>query len=109
MQINIVIIVKKLEKEKWNKANILIVNHYLLAAHIAGDFKLLPDFSNLIIDEAHSFPDVLGKSFGLKASYEDISKLITKENNAVLMTDLAGTTHIITKHDLIQGISQMSN
>ncbi|MBK9501014.1 MAG: helicase [Leptospiraceae bacterium] len=66
-----------LEKEKWNKANILIVNHYLLAAHIAGDFKLLPDFSNLIIDEAHSFPDVLGKSFGLKASYEDISKLIS--------------------------------
>ena len=65
-----------LEKEKWNKANILIVNHYLLAAHIAGDFKLLPDFQNLIIDEAHSFPDVLGKSFGLKASYEDISKLI---------------------------------
>ncbi|MBK6606153.1 MAG: hypothetical protein IPG24_11905 [Leptospiraceae bacterium] len=64
-------------KEKWNKANILIVNHYLLAAHIAGDFKLLPDFSNLIIDEAHSFPDVLGKSFGLKASYEDISKLIS--------------------------------
>jgi len=40
---------------------------------------------------------------------EDISKLITRENNAVLMTDLAGTTHIITKHDLIQGISQMSN
>lgn len=40
---------------------------------------------------------------------EDISKLITKENNAVLMTDLAGTTHIITKHDLIQGISHMAN
>jgi cystathionine beta-synthase len=40
---------------------------------------------------------------------EEISKLITKENNAVLMTDLAGSTHIITKHDLIQGISQMGN
>jgi len=39
---------------------------------------------------------------------EDVSKLITKENNAVLMTDLSGATHIITKHDLIQGISQMS-
>lgn len=65
-----------LEKDKWNKANILIVNHYLLAAHIAGEFKLLPDFQNLIIDEAHSFPDILGRSFGLKASYEDISKII---------------------------------
>lgn len=43
------------------------------------------------------------------ASMEDISKLINKENNAVLMTDLGGSVHIITKHDLIQGISQMSN
>ena len=33
--------------------------------------------------------------------------LITKENNAVLMTDLAGHVHIITIHDLIQGISQI--
>lgn len=40
---------------------------------------------------------------------DEISKLITKENNAVLMTDIAGDTHIITKHDLILGISQMSN
>lgn len=44
-----------------------------------------------------------------KAPIEDISKLITKENNAVLMRDLAGNMHIITKHDLIQGISQMTN
>ena len=46
---------------------------------------------------------------GEQAPMEDISKLINKENNAVLMTDLGGEVHIITKHDLIQGISQMSN
>lgn len=44
-----------------------------------------------------------------QAPMEDISKMINKENNAVLMTDLGGDVHIITKHDLIQGISQMSN
>lgn len=44
-----------------------------------------------------------------QAPMEEISKMINKENNAVLMTDLGGDTHIITKHDLIQGISQMSN
>ena len=48
------------------------------------------------------FPNVSSETF-----MEDISKLITRENNAVLMTDLAGDVHIITKHDLIQGISQM--
>jgi cystathionine beta-synthase len=44
-----------------------------------------------------------------QAPMEEISKMINKENNAVLMTDLGGDIHIITKHDLIQGISQMSN
>jgi cystathionine beta-synthase len=43
------------------------------------------------------------------APMEEISKMINKENNAVLMTDLGGGVHIITKHDLIQGISQMTN
>jgi cystathionine beta-synthase len=43
------------------------------------------------------------------APMEEISKMINKENNAVLMTDLGGSVHIITRHDLIQGISQMSN
>lgn len=44
-----------------------------------------------------------------QAPMEEISRMINKENNAVLMTDLGGSVHIITKHDLIQGISQMSN
>lgn len=40
---------------------------------------------------------------------DEISKLITKENNAVLMHDLGGNTHIITKHDVIQAISHMAD
>ena len=72
-------------------------------------------FSKLIEDGAIKnklVKDVMQAPFPIVSSYapiEDISKLITKENNAVLMTDLAGTVHIITKHDLIQGISQISN
>jgi len=56
--------------------------------------------------------DVMQAAFPVvspQAPIEEVSKLITKENNAVLMTDLAGTVHIITKHDLIQGISQINN
>lgn len=41
----------------------------------------------------------------INAPIEEISKLITKENNAVLVKDLAGDTHIITKHDIIEAIS----
>ena len=35
---------------------------------------------------------------------EEVSKLISKENNAVLVKDLGGSVHIITKHDIISAI-----
>ncbi|MCX8080298.1 MAG: pyridoxal-phosphate dependent enzyme [Bacteroidia bacterium] len=44
-----------------------------------------------------------------KATLEEISKLITKENNAVLMKDLGGNYYIITKHDIIDTFSSLMN
>ena len=38
-------------------------------------------------------------------SLEDLSKQITRENSAVLVRDLGGSVHIITKHDIIEAIS----
>lgn len=35
---------------------------------------------------------------------EDVSKCITKENNAVLVTDEEGNDHIITRHDIIEAL-----
>ncbi|WP_411822658.1 ATP-dependent DNA helicase [Leptospira sp. 'Mane'] len=65
-----------LEKEKWKKANILIINHHLLASHLAGDFRILPPFQHLVIDEAHSFPEVVGKAFGSELKYELLINLL---------------------------------
>jgi len=45
---------------------------------------------------------------GEKAPIEEVSKLITRDNNAVLLCDLGGNMHIITKHDIIQAVAQMS-
>jgi cystathionine beta-synthase len=56
--------------------------------------------------------DVMQKAFPIvdsHATIDEISKLITKDNNAVLMKDLGGNTHIITKHDVIQAVAQMGN
>lgn len=44
---------------------------------------------------------------GEKTSIEEVSKLITKDNNAVLLRDLGGNMHIITKHDIIEAVAQM--
>src|SRR5262249_44954665 len=37
-------------------------------------------------------------------SIAHVSKLINKNNQAVLMTDLGGNTHIITKYDIIDAV-----
>jgi cystathionine beta-synthase len=39
------------------------------------------------------------------ASMEDVSRMITKENAAVLVKDLMGDVHIITRQDIIEAIS----
>ena len=39
-----------------------------------------------------------------KASLEEISKSINKDNEAVLVRDMLGAVHIITKYDIIEAI-----
>ncbi|EMF99815.1 DEAD/DEAH box helicase domain protein [Leptospira borgpetersenii str. 200701203] len=65
-----------LEREKWKRCNILIVNHHLLAAHIASDFNILPEFNRVILDEAHNFPDIIGSSFRREVRSQEIQKLL---------------------------------
>ena len=40
-------------------------------------------------------------------SIEEVSKLINKDNNAVLLRDMGGNMHIITKHDIIEAVAKM--
>jgi cystathionine beta-synthase len=46
---------------------------------------------------------------GEHAPIEEVSKLITKDNNAVLLRDMGGNMHIITKHDIIEAVAKMNN
>lgn len=61
---------------KMEKADIIVVNHALLLSDILVDNSILPDYENLIVDEAHSFIkesfDRLSYRF---ASYEIINLL----------------------------------
>ncbi len=52
--------------------------------------------------------DVMQPAFpfvDMYSSMEDITKMITRENNAVLVRDHLSTVHIITKQDIIAGIN----
>jgi cystathionine beta-synthase len=39
------------------------------------------------------------------ANLEEVSRMITKENAAVLVKDLMGDVHIITRQDIIEAIA----
>lgn len=47
-------------------SDLIITNHALLLADIKSGFALLPDYSELIIDEAHHLDDVASENFGIK-------------------------------------------
>ncbi|TGK37478.1 helicase [Leptospira gomenensis] len=80
-----------LEREKWKRSHILIVNHHLLAAHIASDFNILPEFSRVILDEAHNFPDIIGSSFRQEIRSQEIQKLLQQIWLPNKNTGIAGT------------------
>ncbi|MEO8759689.1 MAG: pyridoxal-phosphate dependent enzyme [Bacteroidia bacterium] len=69
-------------------------------------------FAQLIANDTlkqETVDKVMQKAFpfvNMNASIEDVSKMITKESNAVLMKDRLGEVHIITKHDIIESISK---
>ena len=56
----------------WQKADLLILNHSLLANHFALEAKLLPEFQYLIIDEGHRFPEILQNAFTLQGSMQEL-------------------------------------
>lgn len=60
-------------KKKVFTNQLLVVNHHLLATDLASrinnDDEILPEADLYIIDEAHSFADILGNFLGINLSY----------------------------------------
>lgn len=64
-----------LAREQWRQAQLLIVNHSLLASHFALEGRFLPEFSHLVIDEAHRFPEIFHGAFLNQATFSDMQGL----------------------------------
>ncbi len=75
------------------------LNESRLFSQLLTDGKLKEEKVASVMDKAFPFVDQ-------NAPLEEVSKLITKENNAVLVKELSGNVHIITKHDIIEAISK---
>lgn len=68
-------------------------------------FSCLLNQDNLKSNKISSIMQAPFPMVSANASIEEVSKLITKENSAVLVTDMGGNTHIITKYDIIDAIA----
>jgi cystathionine beta-synthase len=61
-----------------------------------------PDLKSANIDKVMQKPFPMVKP---DTEIQQVSKLINKNNQAVLMTDLGGNVHIITKYDVIDAVN----
>jgi cystathionine beta-synthase len=92
---------------KFNISQIPVMKGHEIVGSLSDNYV----FSQLILNDALKQGEVstlMQKPFPVvdgNASLEDVSKQITRENSAVLVKDLGGSVHIITKHDIIEAIS----
>jgi ATP-dependent DNA helicase DinG len=56
-------------KQEAVHADLVITNHSLLFTDIRAEYRLLPAYDHLIVDEAHHLDDAAGKHLGMQLSY----------------------------------------
>lgn len=95
---------------KYNISQIPVTtgNDYVGSLNDSYLFNKLISDSDLKNETVKSIMQPAFPVVGEHATIEEVSKLINKDNNAVLMRDLGGNYHIITKHDVIQAVAKMS-
>ncbi|MFB1049336.1 ATP-dependent DNA helicase DinG [Paraliobacillus sp. JSM ZJ581] len=87
-------------KDKAKRANLIITNHAFVCTNLASDTDLLPDFSKLIVDEAHHFEAIASKQFGFRLNYLSIQQLLKTVGS---IND--GFIHsLASKHDRINNL-----
>ncbi len=64
-------------KNRWQQAQILVVNHYLFFANVENNYYILPKFDAVIMDEAHRLEEVIANYFGIELSNLSILRLLS--------------------------------
>ena len=63
-------------RKKAEEADLLIVNHSLLFADLKTDFNVLPEYHQLVIDEAHQIYQTALQHLGSDMSLENVMRII---------------------------------
>lgn len=65
-------------KKTAQDADVIITNHSMLLTELVQDIKLFPDFSHLIIDEAHHLEQAARQHLSIKVSYNQSKFLLSR-------------------------------
>lgn len=63
-------------RKKAEEADLLIVNHSLLFSDLKTDYKVLPEYHQLVIDEAHQIYETALQHLGSDLSLENVTRII---------------------------------
>lgn len=63
-------------RRRAERADLLIVNHSLLFSDIKTDFKVLPEYDYLIVDEAHHLHQAALEQLGFNLSVERVGRML---------------------------------
>jgi len=63
-------------RKKAEEADLLIVNHSLLFSDLKTDYNVLPEYHQLVIDEAHQIYQTALQHLGLDMSLENVTRII---------------------------------
>lgn len=90
------------------QADVVVTNHSLVFSDIKSDHRVLPGYSNLIVDEAHHMEDEATKHLGEDANYHQFiaalnrlvrdnrqGQLVQTRTMLALQTELAGMASIL--------------
>ncbi|MCD6290123.1 MAG: DEAD/DEAH box helicase [Anaerolineae bacterium] len=63
-------------RQRAQEAHIIVVNHALLLSDMATENRVLPEYTHLVIDEAHHLEETATRQLGFSVSAEDIVRLL---------------------------------
>ncbi len=92
-------------------SHLVIVNHALLLSDVANEGHILPDFVDLIVDEAHHIESAVTNGLSFRADRRFLESVLDEINKprTGLLTDLQGRVHAAMPEEFAQNFDDKIN
>lgn len=91
-------------REAARSAEVVVVNHHLYGAHLAGAERLLPDHELVIFDEVHELESVMTKALGAELSGPSLRRVTTMARRALPSRDREAAANLAADADALADV-----